>query len=32
MKVLLLSQIAVVDYKYTYSLANALKHVEMKLN
>lgn len=25
MKVLLLSQIAVVDYKYTYSLANALK-------
>lgn len=26
MKVLLLSQIAVVDYKYTYSLANALKN------
>ena len=25
MKVLLLSQIAVVDYKYTYSLANSLK-------
>lgn len=25
MKILLLSQIAVVDYKYTYSLANALK-------
>lgn len=25
MKVMLLSQIAVVDYKYTYSLANALK-------
>lgn len=25
MKVLLLSQIAVIDYKYTYSLANALK-------
>ena len=25
MKVLLISQIATIDYKYTYSLANALK-------